>query len=80
MNNADDEGARTGSVRVAIGPAGLPEFTTIVNVYKDALKRRSADPQGSIRRSSRSPDPASDRFRSTSRRPARLFEATRTSP
>jgi len=35
MSNADDQGAKTGSVRVEMGPAGLPEFTTIVNVYKD---------------------------------------------
>lgn len=36
MSNADEQGGKTGSVRVAMGPAGLPEFTTFVNVYKDS--------------------------------------------
>lgn len=35
MSEAKDESTKTGTVRVAMGPAGLPEFTTIVNVYKD---------------------------------------------
>src|SRR5690349_13830271 len=44
MSQAKDPVAKPGSVQVAMGPAGLPEFTTFVNVYKDGTQ---APPGGS---------------------------------